>query len=113
MQPNLDKVSFPHGMLHTGEPLETAALRELKEKVGVELPVRYLGNIVVLTPRTHRLIALFEPAATINRPTEACFWASKEDLVQETDLVDGFYEVANFMSESPTLPIATEIIAQS
>jgi ADP-ribose pyrophosphatase YjhB (NUDIX family) len=104
-QPNVDLVSFPHGMMHFGKKLHDMVARELAEKAGLEAKLTYRGEVYVRGFRAealdrHMLVHLFEataPAAgreaelrpQISQP----FWARLEDIRSE-EFVPGFYEIA-------------------
>ena len=108
-QPNLGKVSLPHGMLHMGESIQNAAKRELEEKVGLVAPLHYLGNTFVLTPETHRLVVLFQMELTSEVPSAACFWA-KPDSLHPEDIVPGFKELTDYLATHKETHITSEIV---
>lgn len=109
-EPNMSKVSFPHGMLHYGEALSEAAARELREKAALEGELSYRGDVYVRgmigdTVDRHMLVHLFEVANAKEVPAEELlthaesFWAPLESLQPET-FVPGFYEIAQLAANA-------------
>ncbi len=91
-QPNLGKVSLPHGMMHVGEKLLNSAERELSEKTGLAGDCEYAGSIYVLSNVDHRLVNVFRVKNIQGEIGPACFWATPSEINPD-ELVDGFYEI--------------------
>lgn len=91
-QPNLGKVSLPHGMMHVGEELLDSAVRELSEKTGLTGNCEFSGSIYVLSGIDHRLVNVFRVKNIQGEIGPACFWAIPSEISPD-DLVDGFYEI--------------------
>jgi len=121
-EPNMDKVSFPHGMLHYGEGLLEAAAREFTEKTGMQSALTYRGDVYVRGMLSgvldrHMLVHLFE--ATDAQPTEdgersahsESFWAPLESLKPE-DFVPGFYEIAQLATNAGQEMVFADIIVE-
>lgn len=103
-QPNTGLISFPHGMMHYGEPLLDAAKRELAEKAGLTADMIYKGSAYIRTLANqetdrHMLVQLFE-AVNIQEGRQdeyrhdvaENFWAHPEDLSPAL-FIPGFYEI--------------------
>jgi len=110
-QPNTGLISFPHGMMHYGEPLLDAAKRELAEKAGLTADMMHKGSVYVRTlvaqeTDRHMLVQLFE-ATNIDEGRQdeyrqdvaESFWAQLED-VNPGLFIPGFYEIARMASTS-------------
>jgi 8-oxo-dGTP pyrophosphatase MutT (NUDIX family) len=103
-QPNTGLISFPHGMMHYGEPIFESVKRELAEKAGLEADLTYKGNVHIRVFRDkeierHMLVQLFKAdnlragRADELRPDVAeSFWARIDDLRPEV-FIPGFYEL--------------------
>lgn len=91
-QPNLGKVSLPHGMMHVGEKLLNSAERELSEKTGLAGDCEYTGSIYVLSDVDHRLVNVFRVKNIQGEIGPDCFWAMLSEISPD-DLVEGFHEI--------------------
>ncbi|HKX24049.1 MAG TPA: NUDIX domain-containing protein [Candidatus Saccharimonadales bacterium] len=119
-QPNAELVSFPHGMMHYGEPVMEMAAHELAEKAGLQAQLQYRGDVYVRGKLAgmldrHMLVHLFE--ATKPEPADGAgaseeigesFWAALDTLRPE-EFVPGFYEIAKLADENPTGTIFADI----
>lgn len=111
-QPNMGMVSFPHGMMHFGEPVGTMAERELAEKAGLCASLTYRGDVYVRgqlagAPDRHMLVHLFEATDVrldaedqLRLDVSESFWAMLDTLRSE-DYVPGFYEIAQLVAHAP------------
>lgn len=105
-QPNAGLVSFPHGMMHYGEPVMAMAAHELAEKAGLRADLTYKGDVYIRGMLAgvldrHMLVHLFE-AVNYEPVDEAIatenehFWAPLNTLRPE-EFVPGFYEIARLV----------------
>jgi len=104
-QPNINQVSFPHGMVHFGESIVSAAKRELMEKAGIMANVVYRGDVYIRGVRgeevdRHMLAHVFEATnmregdkKQIRLEVSEPFWAPLENIKAD-EYVPGFYELA-------------------
>ncbi|HXH27245.1 MAG TPA: NUDIX domain-containing protein [Candidatus Acidoferrum sp.] len=118
-QPNIDLISFPHGMMHFGETAADMAATELAEKAGLVAELTFLGSASVRgwhegVIDRHMLVHIFEghnfqPGRQEELRPEVCesFWA-KLDTIKPEQFVPGFYEIAQ-LSADPDMPRLTEI----
>ena len=105
-QPNAGLVSFPHGMMHYGEPVMDMAAHELAEKADLKAALKYKGDVYVRGMSAgvldrHMLVHLFEatdiePADEASEEVSESFWASLDSLRPE-EFVPGFYEIARLV----------------
>lgn len=119
-EPNMNMVSFPHGMMHYGEGLSEAAARELREKTALQGELAYRGDVYVRCLLSgvldrHMLVHLFEAsnvqndtAAEISSQVEN-FWSPLETL-QPADFVPGFYEIAQLVDHAGAELVFADII---
>lgn len=105
-QPNIGKISFPHGMVHFGESVFDMAALELAEKAGLEADLEFSGDTYVRVmdnnaTHRHMLVHLFR--ASNVRPGRQdelrpdvfeSFWAPLKDIKKD-ESVPGFYEIAH------------------
>lgn len=109
-QPNLGKLSLPHGMMHVGEKLLDSAERELSEKIGLAGNCEFSGSIYVLSDDDHRLVNVFRVKNIQGDIGPDCFWATLSEISPD-DLVDGFYEIIRSIeSHDPSNIFIDEII---
>ena len=110
-QPNVGLVSFPHGMMHYGEPVMKMAAYELAEKAGLQADLEYKGDVYVRGMLAgvldrHMLVHIFEATnAAVADHAEVVgesFWATLDSLRPE-EFVPGFYEIARLVGASATL----------
>lgn len=83
------KLSFISGKLHYGERIETAAIREVKEKTSLDVDVERLGELYVVIEQdgetvSHMLAHVFRgtnPGGTLHSPERIgeCFWHAVDD----------------------------------
>lgn len=119
-QPNIDQISFPHGMVHFGTSVYDMARLELAEKAGLVGDISHRGEVYVRgmrgeTADRHMLVHVFE--ATNMRPgredelrPEVCepFWARLETLTADS-FVPGFYEIVQLVIGQNGCPFFEEI----
>lgn len=118
-QPNTGLVSFPHGMMHYGQPVAEMAALELSEKAGLAVDVSYMGEVYVRGMRDaevdrHMLIHIFSASRPLPDPhaqlrPDVCdpFWAPLS-AIDAKEFVPGFYEVAQLVT-SQKAPIFEDI----
>lgn len=112
-QPNVDLVSFPHGMVHAGQSLETMAALELAEKANLSAKLAYLGVVEILgeSPAQNMLVHLFsaknhqqlgedKARPEVSEP----FWSDLASL-KKADFVPGFYEIAHKIDSDRPKPL--------
>lgn len=109
-QPNVGLVSFPHGMMHYGEPVINMAAHELAEKAGLKADLAYKGDVYVRGVLAgvldrHMLVHLFEathyePADESIEVVNEHYWASLDSQRPE-EFVPGFYEIAVLVETRP------------
>lgn len=117
-QPNAGLVSFPHGMMHYGEPVMNMAAHELAEKANLKATLKYRGDVYVRGMSAgildrHMLVHLFEATAIgladdASEEASESFWASLDSLRPE-EFVPGFYEIAKLVESNPDDVFLTDI----
>jgi len=119
-QPNIDQVSFPHGMMHFGESAFDMAALELTEKAGFVADISHRGDVYVRGMQgemidRHMLVHIFEATnLQMECENEICsevcepFWARLETLPAKL-FVPGFYEIAQLAIERKSHPFFEEI----
>jgi 8-oxo-dGTP pyrophosphatase MutT (NUDIX family) len=109
-EPNMNMVSFPHGMMHFGEALSQAAARELREKAALQGELTYRGDVYVRgllggVLDRHMLVHLFEANNVQDdrgvEPSQhvESFWSPLAAL-EPADFVPGFYEIAQLVEHA-------------
>jgi 8-oxo-dGTP pyrophosphatase MutT (NUDIX family) len=118
-QPNIGKISFPHGMVHFGQSIYAMAALELAEKAGLTADFTYLGDVYIRGRRSeetdrHMLVHVFEAdnmqpgrRDAIRPEVSEPFWASLQ-AQKASDFVPGFYEIA-LLIEHTSPPFFKEI----
>lgn len=108
-QPNKGLISFPHGMMHYGEPALESAQRELAEKAGLEADLlpRGIAHIRVRHGEEmdrHMLVQLFEAYNLregrddeMRKELGESFWADIENLRPEM-FIPGFDKLVKIVS---------------
>lgn len=119
-QPNIDLVSFPHGMMHYGQKAKDMAAAELAEKAGLEADLTYRGDIYIRGFHSdkidrHMLVHLFEAhnfragrEKELRPEVSESFW-SPLDRIPRSEFVPGFYELAITAEKHPTGAIFEDI----
>jgi len=122
-QPNIDLVSFPHGMLHYGEKLADMAARELAEKAGLQAALMHRGEVYIRGVHgkvidRHMLVHLFEAQQVEPEPqgrqrpeVSEPFWAPLDSL-QPGQFVPGFYEIAALVQDQPKGNIFADLLVE-
>ncbi len=122
-EPNTDRVSFPHGMMHYGESLADMAALELAEKAGLEATLAFRGDVYVRTmrgdqPDHHMLVHLFEASDPhpgrqneLRPDVSEPFWAQLAD-VPRREFLPGFYEIARLVDDQPEGSIFADITVE-
>ena len=111
-QPNANRISFPHGMVHYGESIDAMAALELAEKAGLAAKLTYMGDVYIRGVRLgevdrHMLVHLFKAVniqpdrlSEIRPDVSEPFWAHLSDLSPD-EFVPGFFEIAQLVDKSP------------
>lgn len=120
-QPNVGLVSFPHGMMHYGEPVINMAEHELAEKAGLKADLAYKGDVYVRGMLAgvldrHMLVHLFEAIhyESADEAIEAVsehYWASLDSQRPE-EFVPGFYEIARLVENKPHGVLFEDIVIE-
>jgi len=121
-QPFYGLVGFPYGKIHLGEPIATAANRELKEKTGLQCQLNHCGEVYLSiykddTLVSHSLFHIFsgqEPMGELHKESSigTCFW-SKFSGIDLTELIPGLTEIKKLIEERSTQRFFAEIIAKT
>lgn len=118
-QPNIDQVSFPHGMVHFGESIFDMARLELAEKAGLEADVTHLSDVYIRAVKEeiverHWLVHVFmatniRPGRQDERRTDVCdsFWSTLANVPRKS-FMPGFYEIAE-MAHHEAYPAFSEL----
>jgi 8-oxo-dGTP diphosphatase len=99
--------SLPGGVVELGERLEAAALRELREEVGVEAEIAgFVGHVQPISQQAGRVRAHYVIAVFVAR------WRSGEPGLSEE--VDGIAWVNPYaLGDRPTTPELPDLVARA
>ena len=109
-EPFSGKVVFPNGKVHLGEQIKESALREFKEKTGLEATLTYRGDwySAIYTKGeliSHMLSHVFSgvvTGGTLSEPSEIgeCFW-SKIEALTKTERMPGLVQLIDLLEQRP------------
>lgn len=107
--PFIDYISFPYGKIHLDEHLEDAAVRELKEKSGLNAKLKHKGDVYItvhdeaelVTQTLHHIFSGSNVTGDIRKdyPGGECFWGSFEDI-DSKKILPGTKQMLKLVSEN-------------